>query len=79
MMFRKRNKESIEITLRNQTIQYKESTQFLGYSKQQIELGGAQNRVRAKAKRLLNTIKVVGSRQKVDRRLKTLKKLYNAI
>ena len=61
IIFRKGNEKSIEITLRNQTMPYKKTTQFLG-----MILDSRMNweehidRVRAKAKREINAIKVVG-------------------
>ena len=63
---RKRNNEPIEITLRNKIITNKENTQFLGMTlDSRLNWEEHVDRVRAKAKIALNTIKVVaGSRQK---------------
>ena len=63
---RKRNNEPIEITLRNKIIPNKENTQFLGMTlDSRLKWEEHVDRVRAKAKIALNTIKVVaGSRQK---------------
>ena len=63
MKRRKRNEEPIEIMLKNKIIPLKESTQFLGMtldSKLNWEVHIV--RIRAKAKRALNTIKVVAGK-----------------
>ena len=64
MIFRKRNKEPIEIKLRNQMIPCKESNQFLGMTVDS-RLNGEEhtNTVRAKAKRAFNTIRVVAGKK----------------
>ena len=71
----------MKITLRNQTITYKESTQFLG-----IKLDSRLNwnwkeyiyRVTAKGKTALNTINVLAGKM-WGRDQITLKRLYSAI
>ena len=81
MPFRKRNKELIEIMLRNEIIPSKESTQFLGMaidSRLNWEEHTVLTKLRANAKRALSTIKVVAGKKWVGDR-KTLKKLYIAI
>ena len=71
--------EQMEIMLGNQTLPYKESTQFL-----EMTLDSRMNweehidKTRAKPKRALNIIRIVaGKKWGADR--KTLKKLYSAI
>ena len=56
----KRNEESLEITLKTQTIPYKDTTQFLGMNLES-KLNWEEHivRVRAKTKKALNLIKVV--------------------
>ena len=56
----KRNEESLEITLKTQTIPYKDTTQFLGMNLDS-KLNWEEHivRVRAKTKKALNLIKVV--------------------
>ena len=75
MVFKKKNKEPLEIMLRNEIIPSKESTQFLEMTldSKQIKLWGTY-----KAKRALNTIKVVAGK-KWGGDWTTLRKLYSAI
>ena len=63
MIFRKRNEKPLEIMMRNEIIPSKECTQFLGMT-QDSRLNWKEhiNKLRAKAKRTLNTIKVVAGR-----------------
>ena len=73
MVFRKRKEEPLEIMLRNEIIPYKESTELFGMT-QDSKLNQLEhiNKLRAKAKRALSTIKVVaGKKWRGDR--KTLK------
>ena len=63
MVFKKK-KQSIEITLRNHTITYKEIIQFLKMTlDNRFNWKEYIDRVRAKVKRALKTIKVVGSKK----------------
>ena len=79
MVFRKRNEEPLEIMLRNEFIPSKESTQFLGMTlDSRLNWEEHINKLRTKAKRELNIIKVVAGR-KWGGDQKTLKKLYSAI
>ena len=60
---RKRNKEPIEIKLRNKIIPTKESTQFFGMTlDSRLNWEKHINKLRAKANRALNTIKVVAEK-----------------
>ena len=61
---RKRNEEPIEIMLRSKIIPYKESTQFLGMAlDSRLNWEEHINKWRAKAKRALDTIKVVAGKK----------------
>ena len=76
MIFRKRNEE---IMLRNKIIPFKESIQFLGMTLDgRLNWEEHINKLRAKAMRALNTIRVVTSK-KLAGDLKTLKKQNSAI
>ena len=60
---RKRNEEPIEIMLRNEIISFIESTYFLGITlDSRLKWEEHINKLRAKAKRALNTIKVAVER-----------------
>ena len=60
MTFRNRNEEPIEIMLRNKIIPFKESTQFLDMTlDRRLNWEEHINKLRAKTKRALNTIRVV--------------------
>ena len=75
---RKRNEEPLEIRLRNENIPFKESTQFLGMTlDSRLNWEEHINNLKAKAKRALNTMKVVAGKKWGVRT--TLKKLYSAI
>ena len=64
MVFRKRNEESLEIMLRNEIIPSKESTQFLAMAlDSRLNWEEHFNKLKAKAKRALNTIKVVARKK----------------
>ena len=81
MVFRKRrrNEEPIEITLSNKIIPSKESTQFLGKTLNcRLNLKEHIDRVRAKEKKPLNTIKVVADK-KWGEDYRTLKRLYSVV
>ena len=59
IIFRKRNEKPIEIMLRNEIIPSIESTKFLGITlDSRLKWEEHINKLRAKAKRALNTIKV---------------------
>ena len=74
---RKRNEEPIEITLRNKIIPNKGSTQFLGMTlDSKLNWEKQIDKVRAKTKREINTIKVVAGK-KLRGDLRTLKRLYS--
>ena len=78
MIFRKRNKEPMKITLRNQIIPYQKRTQFLGMTLD-IRLNWEEHidRVRIKAKRPINITKVItGKKWGGDQ--KNLKIMYSA-
>ena len=65
MVIRKRNEEPLEIMLRNEIIPSKESTQFLGITlDSRLNWEDHIKKLRAKAKRALNTIKVVSENPK---------------
>ena len=73
-----RNVEQIKIMLRNEIIPSKERTHFLGMTlDSRLYWEEHINKLKTKAKRALNTIKVVAGRKLGD--LKTLKKLQSAI
>ena len=77
MIFRKRNKEPMEIILRNQIIPCKQSTQFLGMTLDS-RLNLDEHIDRVKAERALKTIKVVAGKKK-GKYQRTLKRLYSAV
>ena len=68
-IFRKRNEEPMEIMLRNNIIPSKVSTQFLGMTLDSMLYWEEHiNKLRAKAKRALNNIKVVAGRNEEIRK-----------
>ena len=79
MIFRKRNEKPIKIILRNEIIPLKKSTHFLGMTLD-IRLNWEQhiNKLRAKVRSALNTIKVVAE-MKWGGDLKDPKNPYSAI
>ena len=78
MIFRKRNEEPTEIMLRNEIISSKESTHLGMTLGSRLNWEEHINKLIAKAKRALNTIKVVaGKKWRGDR--KPPKKLYSVI
>ena len=61
---RKRNEEPLEIMLRNEIITSKENTQLLGMTlDSRLNWEEHINKLRAKAKTVLNTIKVVAGKK----------------
>ena len=61
---RKRNEESLEIKLRNETIPFKKSTQFLGMTlDSRLNWEEHINNLKAKAKRALNTMKAIAGKK----------------
>ena len=64
MTFRKRNEEPLEIKLRNETIPFKESTQFLGMTLHS-RLNWEEHINNLKAKRALNTMKAIAGKSGV--------------
>ena len=61
---KKRNEEPLEIRLRNENIPFKESTQFLGMTLyRRLNWKEHINNLKAKAKRALNTMKVVAGKK----------------